>query len=146
MVRQMQAKILIVEDEFLVALHLKMMLVRLGFEIVGIAPDMQSAYSFAKLLPDIALVDVNLRDGPTGPEIGGMLAREFGAAVMFVTANPGQLNPVPAGPLGVITKPINDNEVGLVLNYIVDHLQGKQAAPPPNMTLFCNLSASNTGT
>ena len=132
----MQTKILIVEDEFLVALHLKMMLTRLGFEIIGIAPDMQSAYSFGEDQPDIALVDVNLRDGATGPKIGEKLAREYGAAVMFVTANPGQIFPVPSGPLGVMSKPWNDNEIGLVLDYLVSHLEGKTAVPPPGVTLF----------
>jgi hypothetical protein len=36
---------------------------------------------------DIALVDVNLVDGPTGPEIGRDLARR-GCSVIFMTGNP----------------------------------------------------------
>lgn len=136
MVNEMQTKILIVEDEFIVALHLKQMLTALGFDIVGIAPDMNSACAFAEQNPDIALVDVNLRDGPTGPKIGEMLACEYGASVMFVTANPRQIYPIPAGPVGVMSKPLNDNEIGLVLDFLVRHRQGEITNTPPNVTLF----------
>lgn len=132
----MKTKVLIVEDEFIVALHLKQMLTALGFEIVGIAPDTSSALEFAGQSPDIALVDVNLRDGPTGPKIGELLAREYGASVMFVTANPRQLYPVPAGALGVMSKPLNDNEVSMALEFLVRHRQGEIIKTPPNMTLF----------
>jgi two-component system, response regulator PdtaR len=136
MVHKMQTKVLIVEDEFIVALHLKMMLTARGFKIVGIAPDLNSACEYAAEKPDIALVDVNLRDGPTGPQIGEMLAREYGASVMFLTANPRQLYPVPAGALGVMSKPLNDNEIGMALDFLVRHRQGEPAQPPPNLTLF----------
>ncbi len=136
MVEEMQPKVLIVEDEFIVALHLMHTLKARGFEIVGIAPDMNSACAFAKEGPDIALVDVNLRDGPTGPKIGEMLAREYGATVIFVTANPRQIDPVPAGPLGVMSKPLNDNDIGLVLDFLVSHRQGEPTPPPPSVKLF----------
>lgn len=132
----MQARVLIVEDEFIVALHLKHVLIKQGFDVVGIAPDLASVVRFADAKPDIALVDVNLRDGPTGPEIGELLARKHGASVMFITANPRQIFPVPSGPLGVVTKPINDNEIGLVLDFIVRHRHGERVEPPANMTLF----------
>jgi two-component system, response regulator PdtaR len=140
MALQMQTKVLIVEDEFLVALHMQMMLTRLGFKIVGIAPDMQAACAFAEEHPDIALVDVNLRDGPTGPQIGAMLAQKFGASVLFITANPRQLSPAQDGPIGVISKPFNDNEVGPVLDFLVKHRQGEPTPPPPGVTLFDNES------
>lgn len=136
MVDEMQPKVLIVEDEFIVALHLMHTLKARGFEIVGIAPDMNSACAFAKESPDIALVDVNLRDGPTGPKIGEMLAREYGATVMFVTANPRQIDPAPAGALGVMSKPLNDNEIGEALDFLVSHRQGEPTPPPPSVTLF----------
>lgn len=132
----MKTKVLIVEDEFIVALHLKQILTAHGFEIVGIAPDLSSARAFAEKKPDIALVDVNLRDGPTGPKIGEMLAREYGASVMFLTANPRQLYPVPAGALGVMSKPLNDNEIGMALAFLVRHRLGEPGKPPPNLTLF----------
>lgn len=132
----MQTKILIVEDEFLVALHLKMTLTQLGFDVVGIAPDMEAARAFAEHQPDIALVDVNLRDGATGPTIGAMLAREYGASVLFVTANPRQLDVVEPGPIGVMSKPFNDDDIAPVLDFLVSHRQGNATPPPPSVVLF----------
>ena len=132
----MKPKVLIVEDEFLVALNLKRILSDLGFETVGIAPDMESAYQFAETKPDIALVDVNLRDGATGPAIGVTLAQKFGASVLFVTANPRQLADIKAGPVGVASKPMNDNEIGPVLDFLMSQRQGNPSRPPKNITMF----------
>ena len=132
----MQTKVLIVEDEFLVALNLKRMLTNLGFETVGIAPDTKSALAFAEEKPDIALVDVNLRDGETGPDIGHMLATKFGASVLFVTANPRQLKGDEDGAIGVLSKPFNDNEIGPVLDFLVRHRHGETTPTPPSVTLF----------
>lgn len=132
----MLTKVLIVEDEYIVALHLKHILTGLGFETVGIAPDMTAALAFAECQPDIALVDVNLRDGATGPDIGTALARKFGASVLFVTANPRQLNNVDSGAVGVMSKPFNDNEIGPVLDFLVSHREGHPIDTPHGVTLF----------
>lgn len=132
----MQTKVLIVEDEFIVALNLKRILTRLGFETVGIAPDADTAMALAKEKPDIAIVDVNLRDGATGPKIGATLTHKFGASVLFVTANPRQLMGSEDGAVGVLSKPFNDNQIGPVLDFLVRHRQGKPTPTPPSITLF----------
>ena len=41
-----------------------------------------------------AFVDVNLRDGATGPAIARRIAHDHGLKVVFVTANPGQIEPM----------------------------------------------------
>jgi two-component system, response regulator PdtaR len=61
-------RILIVEDEFIVALNLRQIMSNMGFEVIGIAPDAATAERLAQAKPDIALVDLNLRDGHTGPQ------------------------------------------------------------------------------
>ncbi len=136
MVSEMKPKVLIVEDEFLVALNLKLILSDLGFETVGIAPDMQSALQYAECKPDIALVDVNLRDGETGPAIGVTLAQKYGTSVLFVTANPKRVIDTEAGPIGVLSKPVNDNEIAPVLDFLMRHRQGNTALPPRNVRVF----------
>ena len=65
----MNAKILIVEDEILVALDMEMAIEEMGHTPIGIAPDAEVAATLANEQPDIALVDLNLRDGLTGPQI-----------------------------------------------------------------------------
>ena len=133
--------ILIVEDEFLVALNLSRTLSALGFETVGIAPDAKTALRLAHEMPDFALVDVNLRDGETGPDIGKMLAQEYGAAVLFLTANPASLGEGIDGTIGCISKPVDEVQVEHALDFLVDFLSGKAVTPPSALRVFPKSSA-----
>ncbi len=104
-------KILIVEDEIFAAMHLETMVEDLGCTVVGIAPDTQSALQLAESRPDLALVDVNLRDGVTGPSIAQRLANDFGTKVLFLTASPRQIGEGFDGMIGVLTKPWAEQEL-----------------------------------
>lgn len=130
--------ILIVEDEFLVALNLSHILNALGFKTVGIAPDAETATRLANEKPDFALVDVNLRDGETGPAIGRMLAQQYGAAVLFVTANPACLGDGIEGTIGCISKPLDEFEVETVLEYLTSYQNDNSVTPPPSLRIFKN--------
>lgn len=131
----MSSKVLIVEDEILVALNLKHMLAERGFETVGIAPDAETARRLISADPDIALVDVNLRDGVTGPAIGEALA-DCGTSVLFMTANPSMLGKGVAGAIGVVSKPYDDEIIDSVLEFIVSHRAGACPTPPPAVRVF----------
>lgn len=96
---------LIVEDEIFVALDLERILVDAGYSVVAIAADREGALAAAPQC-NFAFVDVNLRDGPTGPEIAARIARDHGVKVVFVTANPAQIGE--ADCLGYIRKPFSD--------------------------------------
>lgn len=96
---------LIVEDEIFVALDLERILLDGGYDVVGIAADRDTALACTHLC-EFAFVDVNLRDGPTGPEIARRMTDQ-GVKVVFVTANPAQIGPVD-GALGYIRKPFSD--------------------------------------
>lgn len=98
------ARVLIVEDEIFVALDLENILLSSGFTVSGIAADHASALSLADE-SDVALVDVNLRDGPTGPSIAMALAREYGISIIFVTANPAQIGEAGDLAIDVVNKP-----------------------------------------
>lgn len=131
-----QNRILIVEDEFIVALNLRQILSNMGFEVIGIAPDATTAYRLAQAGPDIALVDLNLRDGPTGPEIGGKLSEEYGTTVLFLTANAAQLGDGIKGTTGVLSKPVDEDSIESVLDFLVKYRVGQYASPPPALRLF----------
>lgn len=131
----MPARILIVEDEMLVAMDLEYVLEELGHEPVGIVPDLESAQEFFDVPIDLALVDLNLRDGCTGPEIGARLGAK-GTSVVFITANPGMLSDNVAGAIGVITKPTDEKIVKATVDYALGRRSGSAVSPPPNMRLF----------
>ncbi len=131
----MSVKVLIVEDEFLVAVNLEAMIEELGYTSVGIAADKPSALDLATEQPDLALVDLNLRDGPTGPEIGALLS-QLGVSVLYVTANPRMLGEGVPGTLGVISKPCAAGAIGDVLAYALDRRHGRPTPAPAGVTPF----------
>lgn len=100
---------LIVEDEIFVALDLERILLDAGYEVAAIAADSATALEAAPAC-EFAFVDVNLRDGPTGPTIAERIAREHGVKVVFVTANPAQIVP-PSGGMGYIRKPFSETAI-----------------------------------
>ncbi|MCS3742958.1 response regulator [Rhizobium sp. BK661] len=97
-------KVMIVEDEFLIALDLEATVTEMGLDVVGLARDTEQALLLAPNA-DIAFVDVNLADGATGPDIGQRLVDEFGVTVVFMTGNPEMVEGRIRGALGVVKKP-----------------------------------------
>lgn len=98
---------LIVEDEIFVALDLERILLDAGYDVVAIAADTASAVEAAPQC-NFAFIDVNLRDGATGPSIAQQIARDHGIKVVFVTANPSQIDCAPECALGYIRKPFSE--------------------------------------
>ncbi len=109
-------KVLIVEDEFLVALQLEDILEDGGHAVVGTVPDMASLAMLGDA-PDVALVDLNLRDGLTGPAIARQLAVKFGARVIYVTANPTQIDAPAPTAVGVVQKPFTRQSILEAISY-----------------------------
>lgn len=104
------ANVLIVEDEFLVALQLEDILTDAGHKVIGIVSDQASMLTVGEP-PEVALVDLNLRDGPSGPSIARQLAERFGTMIVYVTANPAQIGrPAPTA-IGVVHKPFSQHAI-----------------------------------
>lgn len=128
----MSAKILIVEDEIIIGMETEAAIEDLGHTSIGIAATATEALQIADVeLPDIAFVDVNLADGPTGPQVGAELARR-GVAVVFITANPRSIENQVANAIGILDKPVGEREIGEVIAF----LTAPAAPPPPRMRLL----------
>ena len=132
----MASSILIVEDEFLVALEMQSILEENGYRVLGIAADLESALAYADQSIDLALVDLNLRDGLTGPQIGEQLANEYNAAVLFVTANPRLLGNGISGTIGVLTKPTDEETLLAATRFALKRRAGANAEAPPSIRCF----------
>ncbi len=126
-----RANILIVEDEFLVALQLEDMLTDAGYKVVGIVPDQAAAHMLSER-PEVALVDLNLRDGPSGPTIARELAERFGTVIVYVTANPAQIGTPAPTALGVVQKPFSQNTI---LAAVAMALNNELEQVPPELDL-----------
>lgn len=131
----MPANILIVEDEMLVALEMQAILEENGFCCVDIAPDLGRAAEYFETDLDLALVDLNLRDGLTGPQIGRGLS-QAGVPVIFITANPAQLGDGIAGTIGVLMKPTDEETLLAAASYALGRSAGLAGSPPARLRLF----------
>ncbi|ARO32839.1 response regulator CheY-like domain-containing protein (plasmid) [Rhizobium sp. NXC14] len=131
----MKQRVLIVEDEFLIALDLGATVEGIGMQVAGLANDREQALRLAPS-SDIAFVDVNLADGPTGPELGRRLAEEHGIAVVFMTGNPETVADGVKGAVGVVQKPVMPWLVEQLLKYLAARRVGMFAVVPAQMTVF----------
>lgn len=132
----MTARILIVEDEMMVALEMQGILEECGHQVIGVAADLEGALAFADQDIDLALVDLNLRDGLTGPQIGERLATVNKAGVLFITANPRLLGDGIAGTIGVLTKPTDDETLTSAVNFALARRHGQPAEAPAALRCF----------
>jgi CheY-like chemotaxis protein len=126
-------RVLIVEDEVLLAVELEHVLEESGHTVVGHAMDTREALSLAgRHQPNLALVDVHLQDGPTGVSAARHLTSDCGAVVLFMTANKQRLPADFAGACGVISKPYSENGVRRAVNYVAGCLRDgcAHSAPP----------------
>jgi CheY-like chemotaxis protein len=131
----MTCRILVVEDEIFVATEIEHVIEEMGYSTVGIAPDKKTAMALASET-DVALVDLNLRDGPTGMAIGEALAHAHGITVLFMTANPQQLGDGIPGTVGVLPKPVTDSDLRAAVAFAVAQRQAGEATPPRRLQLF----------
>jgi len=134
----MSARILIIEDEALVAMELRFVLEDLGYEVVGSAGDARTARNLARETDvDLALVDIHLSDGPTGVELGRGLAQDDGVTVIYMTANPGMVRGGIAGTIGVLSKPTDERAVQKAVAYGLGCRKGEPVLyAPPELQLF----------
>jgi|TARA_R110002124_G_scaffold43256_1_gene132802 DNA-binding NarL/FixJ family response regulator len=134
----MPARILIIEDEALVAMELRFVLEDLGHEVVGTAADAKAARALAAETDiDLALVDIHLSDGPTGVGLGRELGQDLGVTVLFMTANPGMVREGVAGTVGVLCKPSDERAVQTAVDYALGRRAGRPVEyAPPELRLF----------
>lgn len=80
-------RVLIVEDEFLIAKRTEIELVKSGILVEGIANDVPSA---KKLLNtknvDVLLLDVNLGEGKTGIDLANEIRNEYDVSIIYLTS------------------------------------------------------------
>jgi len=90
--QQLACRVLIIEDESIIAIHLEDMMIELGHEVVGIAATRDEAVKLAVAQrPALVLADVRLADGSSGIDAVTDILRSFDLPVVFITAYPERL-------------------------------------------------------
>jgi CheY-like chemotaxis protein len=119
-------KILLVEDEGLVALYLKRMLIEDGFKEVLIARNGEEAIiKVDESLPDLLLMDIRLGKGINGIETVKLINSNKNIPVIYITASTDELTHKEAlntNPLAILSKPIEPDELKeMIDNYFNDY-------------------------
>lgn len=111
----MSLRILIVEDEELIALDLQDILEAAGHTVVGRATSLSEATKLAKKgNPQVALVDMELSHGESGIDVARALHEATGIRPLFITGRGDfmvQAMALSFEPIGYLTKPYQPEEV-----------------------------------
>ncbi|WP_158259358.1 response regulator [Hasllibacter halocynthiae] len=108
-------RVLIVEDELLIALDVELTLQAAGYEVVGTAAREDEAVAMAlEARPDLMVVDLRLADGGSGRRVAERVRAEIDVALVFASGN---LDPamraslLPLDPLATLSKPYDATEL-----------------------------------
>jgi CheY-like chemotaxis protein len=125
------ARILVIEDEAIVALDLRAQLESRGHVVTGVAGSAAEAMDLARSTrPDLALTDIRLRDGDDGIQVAEALVRELGTAVLFLTAYRDAATlqrSMAARPYGFVTKPFDVNALHTAVDFALYRLRSEAA-------------------
>ncbi|TVR93909.1 MAG: response regulator [Spirochaetaceae bacterium] len=113
--REEAVRILIVEDERLVAVDIKHRLQRFGYSVVRVVSDGAGAISATKeLSPSLVLMDIGLQGTMDGIEAADRIGKLGDVPIIFVTANAEDTilqRALKGNAVGYVLKPFRDREI-----------------------------------
>jgi DNA-binding response OmpR family regulator len=127
------ARVLIIEDELLVAWSLHDVLSLIGCEVTGIAATVSEALILAEnTKPDLALVDVRLAGQQDGIEGAVLLRKQFGLPVIFLTGEVERetaWRAAEVGPVEYLVKPVHTRQLVEAIRTAVERRAEEIAHP-----------------
>lgn len=110
---QKSARVLVIEDEAIIAMDLEAIVEDLGHDVVATAATADDAVAAArKEHPDLVLADIQLADGSSGVDAVKVILEEMDVPVIFITAYPERLlTGERPEPTYLVTKPFHTEEV-----------------------------------
>ena len=122
-------KILIVEDEMIIAANISLQLTKLGYEVIGIATRGEEALIHIKQdQPDIILLDIQLKGKLDGIETARYINKDKNIPIIFLTANTDEsyFNKAKATkPVAFISKPFKKIELQRAIELTISRLNLK---------------------
>ncbi len=110
-----KSKILVVEDENIVALGIERLLKRNGYEVIGLSASAESAFALAaKTWPDVVLMDIVLEGSIDGIEMAKIFRNHWRVPIIYITAYADDrilARAKATQPEGFIVKPFDDREI-----------------------------------
>ncbi len=123
LVSEARTKILIAEDDAIVALDLQGMVARLGYDVVAIVDNGHAAVAAAnRFLPDIILLDMQLSGAIDGIEVARKIHETSSIPVIFCISSPDLSALFRAKDIsyaGYLLKPINPDSLATTLDTVL---------------------------
>ncbi len=119
-------KILVVEDEMIIAAKISMQLTSLGYEVTGILPRGEQAIQHVKEnKPDIILLDINLKGELDGIETARQVQQFADIPIIYLTANSDEATfnrAKPTKPYAFITKPFKQLDLQRAIELTISRM------------------------
>jgi diguanylate cyclase (GGDEF)-like protein/PAS domain S-box-containing protein len=126
-----QARILVVEDESIVAADIQDRLESLGYEVpTTVASGEKAVERAGALRPDLVLMDIRLKGRMDGVEAADQIRQRFGIPVVYLTANadhPTVQRAKVTEPFGYVIKPFEERELHTTIEVALYKHQAEQS-------------------
>ena len=137
--------IVIVEDDGIAALGMKMALERHGCRVRGIAGHPEAAVALCSSGIDLALVDINLAYGRSGVAFARALHEACGVPCLFVTGHLEEALAAKDAAVGCLGKPFTDLALTMAVDVVRRILANRPPGPIPyGMELYPGWSRART--
>ena len=124
-------KVMIAEDDLLMADMLEDVLVRSGYEVCGIARTVEKAVELGEHhKPDLAILDLRLAEGGIGTDIAVRLNRRGSLGVLYASGNAGQMGLTKADGEACLGKPYRAEDVVRALEIVEQMVSTGEASRP----------------
>lgn len=123
-------RVLVVEDEYILAINLQESLESLGYVVLDIADSAEGAIAKAtELRPNLILMDIRLRGEIDGIQAAGQIWHLLQIPVIYVTGHSDKCTVERAtltSPFGYILKPIKEQELYVAIQTALNHYNREQ--------------------
>lgn len=140
------AKILIVEDEMVIAANISLQLSELGYKVIGILPRGRDALAqIQEEMPDIVIMDVHLKGELNGIETAKLMQETHRIAIIYVTAKSDEVyfkHAQQTHSFGFISKPFKKLDLQRIIELTIERIASKKREEP-RKTSFLSKNSSN---
>ena len=138
-----KSKVLIVEDEMIIAADISIQLSKLGYEVTGINTKGEDAIStIENNPPDIVLMDIALAGRMNGIQAAEYILEHFQIPVIFLTSNADDATfqqVISAKPYAFITKPFQEQDLQRAIEITEKRMEAEQKANPKKQKDFSTM-------
>jgi len=129
-------KILIVEDEMIIGANISLQLSGLGYDVIGVIPRGEEVIDYIKhLLPDIILMDIQLKGTLDGIQTVKLLQAHYDIPIIYLTANVDDTHFDKAkatNPHAFISKPFKKRDLQRAIELTINKIQSSPTSQKIN--------------